>query len=183
MSVLLRPEKAVPFNYITPAAAVSVCRALEMSGAKQLGIKWVNDIFSENRKVCGILTEIEFIKNTSKIDFIIVGIGINLTTTNFPDSIRDIAGSVFENQYVDMQKLITDILNSLFDFYYDIENKRFLSEYKERSVILNRWVTLISGEQRKEAFVVDIDDDFCLLVKFSDGSISKINSGEVSIRY
>lgn len=182
MSVLFRPEKAVPFHYITPAAAVSVCRALEMSGAKKLGIKWVNDIFSENRKVCGILTEIEFVKNTSKTDFIIVGIGINLTTTDFPDSIRDIAGAVFENQCVDMKKIMTDILDSLFDFYYDIENKKFLSEYKQRSVILNRRVTLISGEQRKEAFVIDIDDDFCLVVKFPDGNISKINSGEVSIR-
>lgn len=183
MSVLLRPQKSIPLSYVTPLAAVSVCRALENSGAKGLGIKWVNDIFCNGKKVSGILTEVNFLKTSDKIDFLIVGIGINLNTSVFPENLTDIAGSVFCDNDFDRNKIIDDILDNLFFFYNNIEKKEFADEYKKRSLVINKNVTLISGETKKDAFVLDISDDFGLFVQLPDGNTKNINTGEISVRF
>ena len=183
MSVLLRPKKNIPLSFVTPAAAVAVCRALETHNSPKLGIKWVNDIFCNGKKISGILTEVEFLPNSETIDFLVVGIGINLTTVTFPENLSGIADSVFKDKSIDKEKLITDILDNLFDFYRNIEKKEFATEYKERSLVINKNVTLISGENKKDAFVTDISDDFGLLVKLPDGSIKNINTGEISVRF
>lgn len=182
MSVLLRPERNIPLSFVTPMSAVAVCRALENSGSKPLFIKWVNDIFCDGKKISGILTEVSFKKSSDNIDFLVVGIGVNLTTKAFPESLSSIAGSAFCDSDIDNIKIAKDILNNLFYLYADIEKKEFFDEYKNRSILLNKNVTLVSAENKREAFVLDISDDFSLVVKFPDGKISNINTGEVSVR-
>ncbi len=79
MSVLLYPEKTAQKSLeITAAAAVAVCKAVENCCGVSLGIKWVNDLYLENKKVCGILTEAVTDFETGDIEFVVVGIGLNL---------------------------------------------------------------------------------------------------------
>ena len=95
-SILLRPTLS-PSDalLITTCAAVACARALEKISGKTAQIKWVNDIYIDERKVCGILTEASFVQG--KIDFAVLGIGINLYTPDngFPADIKDKAGSLF----------------------------------------------------------------------------------------
>lgn len=184
MSILFRPSfDASKAQLITAAAAVCVCRALENEGAKNLGIKWVNDIFMNDKKISGILTEVEFKRNSTELDFLIVGIGINVTTSDFPDDIKNIAGSVFDKNDIDKNKITANILNSLCDFYNNIEALDFLEEYKTRSILKNRDVVLVSPNNEINAKVLGIDDKCQLIVEVSDGTISHISTGEVSVRF
>ena len=184
MSILFRPRfDASKAQLITAAGAVSVCRALEDEGAENLGIKWVNDIFSGNKKVSGILTEVGFKNNSDELDFLIVGIGINVTPSVFPDDIKNIAGSVFNKNDIDKNKIIANVLNYLCDFYKNIDTLKFLDEYKERSILKNRDVILVSPVKEINAKVLGIDDECRLIVKLSDGTVTHISTGVVSVRF
>lgn len=183
MSVLFRPN--IDFkdaSLITPATSVSVLRALKNSGAKNLGIKWVNDIFCENKKTAGILTEISF-TSSSQIDFLIVGIGINLTTEVFPTELENIAGSVFKDKPCDKNKIVADTLNSLYDFYKNIKDRTFLQDYKNYSILTGRDVFLVYPDKKIPVTVLGIDDDCRLIVRYSDGSSEHISTGEISVRF
>lgn len=184
MSILFRPDfEASKAQLITAASAVSVCRALENSGSERLGIKWVNDVFLKDKKISGILTEISFKNNSQELDFLITGIGINITQSDFPDSIKTIAGAVFEKQDIDKNKIVADVLNHLCDFYNNIDNLEFLEEYKNRSILKDRDVILISPDKNTPARVIGIDDDCRLVVEFENGSVEHISTGEVSVRF
>lgn len=184
MSVVLRLDCDNVFSeLITPAAAVAVVRALISQGVKNPGIKWVNDIYCDEKKICGILTEVEFSALTSTPEFFIVGIGINLDTKIFPDDIKDIAGSAFKNSDFDINLLSAHILDNLLSLCENADPKSFLSEYKNLSILNNRKVSLISAGKITPALVIGIDDSFRLVVKFPDDSISHINTGEVSIKF
>ena len=76
------------------AAAVATCRALEKICAIKADIKWVNDIFYRDKKICGILTEAQSNFETGRIDSLIIGTGVNCFPGSFPEEIRHIAGSV-----------------------------------------------------------------------------------------
>lgn len=184
MSILFRPcFEFFKAQLITAASAISVCRALENQGALNLGIKWVNDIFLNDKKISGILTEVEFKNNSSELDFLITGIGINVTTSDFPDDIKNIAGSAFDKNNVDKNKIVADILNNLYDFYKNIESLEFLQEYKDRSILKNRNIMLVSPDKETPAKVIGIDDECHLIVELADGTVSHISTGEVSVRF
>ena len=184
MSILFRPSfDASKAQLVTAASAVSVCRALENAGAENLGIKWVNDVFLRNKKISGILTEVGFKNNSNELDFLIVGIGINVTTSDFPDDIKNIAGSAFDKNDVNKNKIIAEVLNHLCNFYKDIDALEFLEEYKDRSVLKNRDVLLVSPDKEINAKVLGIDDECRLIVKLSDGTVTHISTGEVSVRF
>lgn len=183
MSVILRLDCDDNFSeLITPAAAVAVVRALKSQGVNP-GIKWVNDIYCDEKKICGILTEVEFSPLTSTPDFFIVGIGVNLDTKTFPDDINDIAGNAFKNSDFDVNLLTAQILDNLLSLCEKSDPEDFLSEYKNLSILNNRNVYLISAGKTTPALVIGIDDSFRLVVKLPDGSISHINTGEVSIKF
>ncbi len=183
MSILLRPQKKFNYQYITPLTSVAVLKALEALGAKNLGIKWVNDIFLKNKKVAGILTEIGFKENSSEADFLIIGIGINLMPQKFPEELSEIAGSVFDKNIIDKNKIIAEILDDFLYFYELLPDLHFLKEYKSRSILKDRKVSVITPVSEKEAVVIGIDDECRLIAEFPDGKISHISTGEVSIKF
>ena len=93
LSILLRPQiSAEKSLFITTAAAVAVCRAIEKVSNKKSGIKWVNDVFIDNKKVCGILTEASLDFETGGLYYAVVGIGVNLyyPKNSFPNDIKSI---------------------------------------------------------------------------------------------
>lgn len=185
MSVLLRPDISVNDSVlVTTCAAVSVCKAIEKICDKKTDIKWVNDIFLDGKKVCGILTEAAINLESNKPDYIVLGIGLNLyiPQNGFPDEIKNIATALFKDKTeADLYKniLISEILNFFFNDYKNILEKDFYNEYAERMFLIGKRVKVLS-QNEYVAEVVGVDKDFSLMVKNDNNEIIKLNSGEVS---
>lgn len=185
MSILLRPEiKPGDATLITTAAAVSVCRALNKMGVDNCGIKWVNDIYIDGRKVCGILAEAGFDADGS-VDYIVLGIGLNVYAPygGFPDDIKDIAGAVFSEEKENIRNTFAgEFLNSFFEFYDDITDKKHVQEYKQRCFLYGCEVDVVIGDNIRRAKVLGLDDNCGLRVEYDNGEICTLTSGEVSLR-
>lgn len=188
MSILLRPsipaEKSV---MITTCAAVAVAEAIEEVAKKDAKIKWVNDIFCGDRKVCGILTEASLAIESGTLAYAVLGIGINVfpPENSFPSELESIADAVFDS--CDMAEnprsiLIARVLENFWKYYEDIENRPHFEEYKRRSMVLSQPITVISGKDTYDAFATDLDENFNLKITLPSGEIRSLNSGEVSIR-
>ncbi len=185
MSLLLRP-KISPENatLITTAAAVSVCVALERLGAEKPEIKWVNDIFVNGKKVCGILTE-GSIDGDGNLCFAVLGVGINMYSpeNGFPAELQGIAGGVFAERKDDLRnKFIAMFLDSFFGFYENLLNKSYISEYENRCFVIGKNVTFIRNGEKFNARSVGIDENCGLRMIFEDGHEEVLSTGEVSVR-
>lgn len=162
-------------DLLTPAAAVAVCRSLEKLGAKP-EIKWVNDVFVNERKVCGILTE-RFAKGQSS--YIALGVGINLTTEVFPDSLT-CAGSL--KLECDKLTLAREIAQSILDFAQSPDNEAVIDEYRSRLFVIGKKITYKKNNIEYSADVIDINGQCNLIVALPDGTEDILSSGEISIK-
>lgn len=191
MSILLRPRmRTEDVVCITTCAAVAAARGIESIAPVRAQIKWVNDIFINDRKVCGILAEADLNPGTASVNWAVVGIGINLYTPHdgFPADLTGIAGSVFRGEapenLQDLRcRLAAAVLDSFMDDYYQLSEKRWHNEYRRRCMVLGRRIHVLSpGKEPEPAEAADIDSDFGLIVRMEDGHLRTLNSGEVSIR-
>ena len=188
-SVLLK--RSIPVSQahlLTPAAAVAVAEGLEKIGAKNAGIKWVNDIYIGGRKVCGILTETQISPDGQTLAHAIIGIGVNLyePPNGFPDDIKNKAGAVFKSASPDLrERCLGSILEALSEHLAALHERKFLSAYRERSVLLGKEVEISSGDIERDmperGTAVEIDDDCRLIVRTPNG-MRTLNSGEVSVK-
>jgi len=188
ISILLRPDiPAEESLFLTTSAAVATARAIEDVSDKRALIKWVNDIYLEDKKTCGILTEGAFNVETGKLDYAIVGIGINVCIPDggFPDNIKDIATAIFDKQTDSINKrsiLIANLLDYFMEYYKDFKSKSYVKEYIERSMIIGKTITVIEGFKTSVAKAIDIDKNCRLKVQFEDGTTKWLSSGEVSTK-
>ena len=186
ISVLLRPElTAEKTLYITTATAVAVAKAIEKISGKEAKIKWVNDIFVDGKKVCGILTEGAIDFETGKMQYAVLGIGVNIKKpeNDFPSEIQNIAGSVFDTTDKEVSSIIVaEILNNFMNYYKNLANKPFYEEYKKRMFLIGKHLTVYSGKDSYPAVAIDLDKELSLIVKDENGNIKKLNTGEVSIK-
>ena len=186
LSILLKPQLEIEKSIlITTAAAVAVTRALENLGCKNPQIKWVNDIFVNNKKVCGILTESVINSVTRKLDFAVLGVGVNLTEPegDFPDDIKNIAGAVFSNDNGDLkERFVAEFLNEFYEIYESLSEVGFMEEYKSKCFFLGEEITVINGDSKRRATAISIDDNARLEVEFSTGEREFLSSGEISIK-
>ncbi|MBR4891458.1 MAG: biotin--[Clostridia bacterium] len=184
-SLLLHPEfSAEKSLLLTVMAAVSVAETVMKYNSNDVKIKWVNDIYIDGKKVCGILTE-GSINANKKLDYAVVGIGINVIApeNGFPDDIQDTATSIFPGKTEEniKEKIISEVVNRFFKMYngFDIN---YIERYKEYSYLIGKEINIISGENKRQATVIDITDDCHLLVKNENDEIEEISSGDVSVR-
>ena len=188
LSLLLRPKVVTAdATLLTTAAAVAVAQAIDDVTGTDAQIKWVNDIFCDGKKVCGILTEGSFDIESGALDYAVVGIGLNITPPagGFPEQITDIAASVCNTGDASSglsAHLVAEILQNFWGYYLTLSDKTYLKDYKARSMILGKDVDVISAGTKTTAHTLDIDDDCHLIVRFDDGSVKALSSGEVSIR-
>lgn len=188
MSVILRLKQSIDCSLlITSAAAVAVCRAIEKIYNVNPQIKWVNDVYLNDKKICGILTEASINYKNNSLDYIIVGIGINVSTTDFPDDIKNRASSILSDEAISTKKisrneLISEVLNQLEIICNDLEDKTFINEYKNRSCVLGCDINVISIDKQEFATAIDITDNGHLVVKTFDGEIKELSTGEITIR-
>ncbi len=189
MSVLLRPCEEAPPLLITTAAAVAVAQAIEEITDLSAQIKWVNDIYCREKKVCGILTEGSFFPNSARLQYAVLGIGVNLLSphTGFPQEIQNRAGSLYQNEKPPVflkEKLAAAILSHFWKWYEDLNAKSHLDEYRRRSLLMGKTVEVLTttGSVADIAVVTGISDTFSLQVTTTDGVKKELSSGEVSIR-
>ncbi len=184
-SLLLHPKfSAEKSLFLTVMAAVSVAETVMKYNKNDVKIKWVNDIYIDGKKVCGILTE-GSINADKKLDYAVVGIGINVVApeNGFPDEIKGIATAVFPGNTQDYikEKIVADVVNKFFDMYNGNDTD-YVRRYKEYSYLTGKSINIISGGTTRPATVIDITDNCHLLVKNENNEIEEISSGDVSVR-
>ena len=163
LSVLVKPKlQGFDATLITSATAVAVSDAINEISGKDAQIKWVNDVYLDNKKVSGILCESVIING--EIAFIIVGIGVNLfkPENDFPPEIKDIATYVLELENPEIkEKFIEILINNFFKYFEDLENKSFLQKYRDKNLVTGREITVISstGERKGRALLIDPGDE------------------------
>jgi len=170
---------------ITAFAAAAVCETIEALCDKSPKIKWVNDIFLADKKICGILTE--SVNNPENIQQIILGIGINFSDPpeGFPAELQSIAGSLFGTSEPTLTRnhFIAELINNIL-FSEDLCNeKKMLDKYKEKMFLLGKSIMVNEADISYEAAAIDIDEFGRLVVKNSKNEIVHLSSGEVSIIY
>lgn len=198
MSLLLRPDNCSSKQAvrITTMAAVAVCEAIEsVSGEKAL-IKWVNDIFVRDRKVCGILTEGSFGLESGLLEYAVLGIGINVYQPEggFPEELRGIAGPVFDTRRDDVKNRVAAEFLNRFWGYYRLDHccreaqhdagagaADYVEEYRRRSLVIGKRIAVLSAGGEKDAVAIGIDDECRLLVRYDNGAEACLSSGEISI--
>lgn len=187
MSVLLRPEmKALEALFITTATAVAVARALEklVPAEKSVKIKWVNDIYIDDLKVCGILTEASIDFRTGGLEYAVVGIGVNLYANKvLTEKLSGIAGVAFEDSREDLRaKLCAEILKEL-TLALDFSRKTEVIDYfRQKSYLDGKEVSVITPRGSYPAKVLGIDENAHLVVEKESGEKVVLSSDEVSVR-
>ncbi len=172
----------------TCMAAVALCNSIKRVTSIDTGIKWVNDIYLNDKKISGILTEgITSVEDMS-LSHVVIGVGINVFNPygGFPDSIKDIAGYLF-NERTDSdvrERLCADYIAELLD-YVRGNRSNFVEEYRNLSILIGKYVrveTFKEGVKNKYALVTGIDDNCGLIVRYDDGKEETLSNGEVSVK-
>lgn len=165
----------------TTAAAVAVVRAIERLTPLRPLIKWVNDIYLDGRKVCGILTEGVTDFETGALTGIVVGIGINLHTEEFPADIGAVAASLGSSS-PGRCVLAAAVADELADIIGAYPDRSYLDFYRSRSLVIGRRITYTAGGVSADAEAVGIDDIGGLIVRKDNGETFALSSGEISLR-
>ena len=184
MTCVLRPEcPAEKAGLLTSLAAVATARAVEKTASADIKIKWVNDLYLNGKKICGILSEAGPVTGNGKPDYAVVGIGVNAGRMDFPPELRDIATSIGNEtgRDPDRNRLIAEILNGLDELWGDLETGAFLEESRRRSNVIGRTVTVIESGRSYPARALDIDGQGRLVIETGEGRAC-LNSGEVSLK-
>lgn len=185
-TLLIKPEiEPSRATLITQIVAVAVAEAIETLTGLTVGIKWPNDLIINNKKVCGILTELS--AEMTVVNYLAVGIGINVNQTVFPEAIEVKASSLARlcGHRIDRRMLLEEVVKRAGVYLPAVTDENMLDAihriYCEKSVTLGREVHLV-GKQDRIARVLDITRYGELVVEYPDGSRDFIHHGEVTVR-
>ena len=187
LSYLIKPEIAPCDSvFITVAAAVAMVRAIDNVFNIKTKIKWVNDIYFDQKKLSGILTEGKF-KDESTLSYAVLGVGINIKTPlrGYPEEFAYKTTNLEEITKTDCDnkkwQLAAEFINAFDEIFAD-KTFSYVKDYKEASCIIGRDIEILSGEHKGCARVIDIDERARLVVEKSDSKIT-LDSGDVSISF
>lgn len=192
ISFVLRPN--LPVNQaviMTAAAGVLTAEVLESLKNCTITIKWVNDLFRGDKKIVGILTEAATSWEGGGVDYLVLGIGINVKPLagGCPEGLDKIAGSLYDpgEKPILRSRLAALLIGRVFDFMAALEKnpqqatKDIMAAYRRRSNVLNRKIRVTGDPVLTEAMAVDIDDQGFLIVEDENGLRHTLSSGEVSV--
>ena len=194
LSYLLKPESGYEkISDLTSWTAVAVADAIRSAYGIDTNIKWVNDLLVNRKKICGILTEVSVEGESGFIDTCIIGIGVNVNEApgDFPEELSEIATSLsIENngEKFFRAKLASEIIKSMDKLAsnWPDNSDYYLSRYRELNITIGSKVTayslMIENGNGRTGTALDVNEDFSLKVKFDDGSVENLKSGEVSVR-
>ena len=163
---------------LTTAASVAVAKAVEALTPSRPQIKWVNDVYLDGKKICGILTEGVTDMESGRVRHIVIGIGLNCGTEPFPPELREIAASI-DRRGVSRSRFVAAMVTELVAC---IEGRDFMDDYRARSCVLGKKINCIKNGVVTPAEALAIDDDGALIVRLEDGSWQRLNTGEISVR-
>ena len=186
LSILLRPQGYGTSEalQITTLAAVAMCEAIREVSGKHPGIKWVNDIFLDGKKVCGILTEASFGMESGLLEYAVLGVGVNVyrPVMGFPKELKDKAGFLFEKSIKDLKNQLTaSFLHHFMVAYHSKNKEKYIQKYREYSILIDKEIYVFQGDEKRKARVCDINEACQLVVMYEDGSVEALSYGEVSI--
>lgn len=168
---------------ITVIAAAAVLKFLEesedidMDTKKAISVKWVNDILKNDKKICGVLTELYALNGQ---EYIIIGIGINLYQTKYPKQIESIAGAIFDKKRkIDKKEIAFNISNNIIE-YIDSNSKGYMNLYRKYCNITGKKIIYDNFKTKEIVEVLEITNEGMLVVKSND-EIKIISSGEISV--
>lgn len=186
LSLLLRPTHLLPSEAvgITTMAAVAACRAIEEVSSRKAKIKWVNDIYLDGKKVCGILTEASIGLESGSLDYAVVGVGFNvfLPEGGFPEEISQIAGAILPQPQEDARNRLAAAFLKHFLAIYRSGGTGYAEEYRRRSLVIGKPIQVLSPAGARSAVALDVDNSCRLIVRYDDGSVASLSSAEISIR-
>jgi len=188
LSLLLRPDAGLTrsITMLTAFAAVAVCEAIMAIAPLQPKIKWVNDILVDDRKLCGILSEMSI--ETAQVDYVVIGVGINVhyEAADFPEELRDKAISLdmLTDEPLSRAKLAAALIDAFARMVEvcSADAQRYIDRYRERSITVGREILVLRGEEQREAEAIGISSDCGLIVRYPDGAEETLHYGETSIR-
>lgn len=185
MSIFLKPTFPIhKLLKITACTSCAVYDAIKKLYGIDSAIKWVNDIYINDKKIAGILCEASLEMNTASLEYMIIGIGINVHDYEMPKELSDTASSIesHSEQVISRNQLVSEILQRFYFYYRTMEENTFLDTYKNNSYILNKHIDVCAQGKVYPALAIDIDEDANLLIQKEDGSKEVLNSGEITIR-
>lgn len=179
----LPPYKAPMITLVT---ALAVAKAIEEETGLEALIKWPNDIVVNGHKITGILTEMS--AEMTSIHYVVIGIGINVNTEEFPEEIRETASSLYieGGNRIKRSRLVASF-GKYFEKYYEMfceagNLSTIRPEYEERLVNKDKEVFIIEKDNKIKRTAIGIGDEGELIVKDEAGNEEKIIAGEVSVR-
>lgn len=188
LSVLLRPNcKPTELMHLTCASATAACSAIEQTSGFRPGVKWTNDIVYNKRKLAGILTELG-LNQDGTTAYAIIGIGFNCNQQlrDFPPAIQDVAGSLkmVTGKETDRALLAAKMIEALYQMNRELLSDRagILARYRQDCITLGQEISLVRGDEIRHGKALDVDENGALVVRYEDGTIEAVNSGEVSVR-
>lgn len=187
LSVLLRPKCSLrELMWFTAWTAVAVCDGVEAACGIRPGIKWTNDLVLKGRKLCGILTELGMEGESGALQYAVAGVGINVGQREFGPLAGPVAVSLRQalGRAPRRSEVAAAVLSALDDMYRSFpgEKERYLERYRRDCLTLGRRVRVLGPDGEEEGFAEGIDEEFGLIVRYDDGRIRSVTSGEVSVR-
>ena len=163
---------------LTTLTSVAAAKSIEKLTGLSVGIKWVNDLYLKNKKIAGILTEGITSLESGRIETVIIGIGINIRTEDFPEDIKDSADSIHSKDLIRNQ-LIAEIVN---EFYHLIEDSSdYLDYYRAHHILQGKEIYYLYRGEKKYGKVLGVSDKGELILD-QEGKTIQISSGEVTVR-
>ncbi len=193
MSLLLYPDASpAKATLYTCMMADCVCEAIKEVTDIDTSIKWVNDVYLEDKKIAGILTEGMTSLEDGKLSYMVIGVGVNVyaPVDGFPDEIAKTAGALISNTNSEAFDIRNKLCASIISHFYEkykAGDMSFVEGYKSKSMLTGKYVKLLTpGHDEKKtskgyALVTGIDDECHLLVKYDDGTTDTLSCGEVSV--
>ena len=187
MSLILRPKcKPEKLMHLTCATGVAICDAAEEALSFRPGIKWINDLVYDRKKLAGILVELIF-DSQGNVDAAIIGIGINCNhqVEDFPLELRDIATSaaLITGEKVNRSVLAAAMIRHLYEMSENIfMPDHTMEQYRRDCVTIGQQVSIHRGDQTYYGQALSVDAEGGLLVRYDNGETATVTSGEVSVR-
>jgi len=186
-SVLIRTSslKLSETTALTTKVSVAVACALEASCGIHAGIKWVNDMILNRKKIGGILVEAGRIRN-GEIPYVVAGIGMNINQRNFPEPVSSVASSLCreQNRTFDLTAVEDALLDQMDKLRLHLTDRdaEYLEEYRSRCVTLGKQAVFQRNGEQVYCTAEAISEDYGLQVLLEDGTREILRSGEVHVR-
>lgn len=188
MSLLLTPQHCPARRAVrvTTMAAVAMCEAIREVTGEPAQIKWVNDIFLHGKKVCGILTEASLDMESGRVEYAVLGVGLNVypPEQGFPEELSSVAGYIADTPREDLKNRLAAAFIRRFTAYYTAaDGAAYMEKYRQYCFVIGRPVTVIADNRRREATVQGVDEECRLQVVYEDGTQEHLAYGEIETRF